>query len=114
MKNARIVKNGTLEIDFGGAIGGPSDEIDPNNPFVRKKEEPVATIRKCKICGTGFTLHGDYDPNNPAHDLCDDCILKTPAQDQYYPEKSIQIEQAEIDKITEQDFLGPGEDLVEG
>jgi hypothetical protein len=111
MKNSRIEKNGVLTIDPLVNLR-PSDEIDPDNPFIRKKAVLIATTRKCKTCGTEFILHGPYDPKNLFHDLCDDCILETPATDQHYPEKTIQIEQSEIE-TTGQEFMEPGEELAE-
>jgi hypothetical protein len=111
MKNARIEKKGSLEIDFGPAIR-PSDEIDPNNPFMRKKEEIIATIRSCKICGKRFLLHGDYDSKNELHDLCDDHILDLPGDDQKYPKKSLQIEQNDLDAAPVE-FLDNGEEVTE-
>lgn len=60
----------------------PSDEIDPVNPFIRKKVERPVSTRHCVRCGKEFILHGEYDKNNPFHDLCDDHILGLPVQDQ--------------------------------
>lgn len=112
MKNARIMKNGVLTIDFGTTFH-PSDEIDPSNPFIRKKIVLVATTRECKLCGKKFVLHGDYDKENPTHDLCDDCILNAPpSSDQQYSDKTIQIEQMEID-ASPQEFLSPGDEILE-
>ena len=57
-----------------------------DNSFIRESR------RTCKTCGTPFTLLGEYDPGNPAHDLCDDCLLALPPNpDQRYPEKTAQI-----------------------
>jgi hypothetical protein len=110
MKNERKEKHGVLVIDYGPLIH-PSEEIDPLNPFVRKKVERIATTRKCKICGTEFVLHGDYDPENQLHDLCDDCILDSPAP-QEYPDKTFQIEQSEMDAAP-LEFMENGEEMLE-
>lgn len=110
MKNERVLKSGVLAIDFGPFIH-PSDEIDQNNPFIRKKVDLKVTTRKCKICGTEFILHGDYDPKNQLHDLCDDCILSSPAP-QEYPDKTFQIEQTEMDAAP-LEFMEPGEEILE-
>jgi hypothetical protein len=112
MKNERRNNNGSLEIVFG-PIFRPSDEIDPDNPFARKKEIKIYITRECKTCGKKFVLHVEYDKENPMHDLCDDCILDLPlSETARYPEKTIQIEQNEIND-GEQEFLEPGEELVE-
>jgi hypothetical protein len=64
-----------------------------NNSFIREVGPLKQSRRTCKICGEPFTLLGEYDPENPAHDLCDDCILKQPKNpDQRYPEKTTQME----------------------
>lgn len=111
MKNERRIKNGSWEIVPPFLIS-PSDEIDQNNPFIRKKVALKITTRKCKKCGTEFTLHGEYDKDNPAHDLCDECILSSPAPDQEYPETTNQIDQTEMD-AQPQEFMEPGEELAE-
>jgi hypothetical protein len=84
---------------------------DPNNPFIRKQFESVATTRPCKICGKRFTLGVPYDKDNPGHDLCEDCILAMPGK-QNYPEKTIQLEQMELD-AQPQESSDNGEDLSE-
>jgi len=111
MKSERRIKNGSWEIVPPFLIS-PSDEIDQNNPFIRKKVALEITTRKCKICGTGFTLHGEYDKDNPSHDLCDECILLAPFIDQNYPDKTNQIDQNELDAAP-QEFMEPGEELAE-
>jgi uncharacterized protein CbrC (UPF0167 family) len=63
---------------------------DPENSTLRKKEERIVTKRTCKKCGAMFYLGVQYDSKNPAHDLCDDCILDSPAENQKYAEKTNQ------------------------
>jgi hypothetical protein len=90
MKNPRKEKGGSLEIDSLLANLRPSDEIDPENPFIRKKVVMVATTRKCRKCDTDFILHVPYDINNWMHDLCSDCILAAPITNQgYIPNKEL-------------------------
>jgi hypothetical protein len=73
-----------------GPIFRPSNDIDPENPFMRKRTVLKAATRKCKKCGKEFTLHGDYDPDNWTHDLCSDCILTAPTTNQsYIPEREL-------------------------
>jgi hypothetical protein len=66
---------------------------DPTNSTLRKKEERIVTKRTCKKCGATFYLGVKYDPKNAAHDLCDNCILDAPAENQQYPVKTIQLSQ---------------------
>ena len=67
-------------------------ETDPENSLLRKKQPLKKSIRKCKKCGAEFELLGEYDPENRAHDLCDDCLINLPLnQNQKYPEKSVQL-----------------------
>jgi len=67
-------------------------EMDENNSLIRKRIEFPKSIRKCKNCGKDFELIGEYDPENRAHDLCDDCLLNLPPDpNQKYPEKSVQL-----------------------
>ena len=45
-----------------------------------------------KVTGGHITDVIFNDPGNPAHDLCDDCLLRLPQNpDQRYPEKTAQI-----------------------
>ncbi len=63
-----------------------------DNLFIREVQPMKQSRRNCKTCGTPFTLLGEYNPGNPAHDLCDDCLLALPPNpDQKYPEKTAQI-----------------------
>ena len=66
-----------------------------DNPFIREVHPMKQSRRNCKACGGSFTLLGEYDPGNPAHDLCDDCLLKLPTDpNQKYPEKTLQTSMA--------------------
>jgi hypothetical protein len=111
MINSRRERNGRWEIDYGPSIH-PSSEIDASNPFIRKKVVLEQSTRECKICKTKFILHGEYDKDNPGHDLCDDCMLNQPRTNQDLYERSIQVEQAQMD-AQPQEFLEPGERLEE-
>ena len=53
------------------------DDFDPGNPFIRKVKKFPPVTRHCRVCGTRFTFHAPYDPENPSHDLCDDCLFRT-------------------------------------
>ena len=71
-----------------------SSKMDDNNSLVRERIIFPKSIRKCKTCGKEFELVGEYDPENKAHDLCDDCLLALPRDpDQKYPERTYQMEQ---------------------
>ena len=82
----------------------PSDEIDPENPFVRKKEPVVRTRRACIKCGKSFDLHVEYDPENFTHDLCEDCILDDTSHPQDYSEKTNQLKQMSDNGVTYTEF----------
>jgi len=63
-----------------------------DNPFIREIQPMKQSRRKCIVCGESFTLLGEYDPENPAHDRCDNCILEMPLNlDQRYPDQTAQI-----------------------
>jgi hypothetical protein len=63
-----------------------------DNPFIREIQPMKQSRRKCIVCEESFTLLGEYDPENPAHDRCDSCILKMPHDPgQRYPDKTVQI-----------------------
>jgi hypothetical protein len=65
------------------------------NPFIREVQPMKQSRRTCKACRASFTLLGEYDPGNPAHDLCDDCLLKSPPDpNQKYSEKTLQTSMA--------------------
>ena len=103
----RIDKNGNMEFHPAEL---PSDyhptSTDSDNPFFNQKEEPVIILsRSCKTCGAMFELHVDYDPDNPAHDLCDDCLLALPKDpNQHYPELTIQAEMEAGAKTCDEDL----------
>ena len=68
-------------------------EMDPNNSTIRIKVPQKKSTRSCKNCGASFELIGDYDPENKAHDLCDDCLIELPKDpDQKYSASTYQIE----------------------
>ena len=84
----RIDENGNVELPPGYQPAKMRDD----NSFIREVQPMKQSRRTCKTCGTPFTLLGEYDSGNPAHDLCDDCLLKLPQNpDQRYPEKTAQI-----------------------
>ena len=90
----RLDKKGNLEFHPSELPNDYLSNIDPENPFFNKQVKIIISItRSCRICKTKFVLHCEYDPTNPAHDLCDDCLLKQPRDSgQKYPEKTIQID----------------------
>ena len=76
----------------------PSDyrppKTDEYNSLLRKKPVFSKSVRKCKNCGADFELIGEYDPENKAHDLCDDCLISPPLDpNQKYPARTLQMEQ---------------------
>jgi hypothetical protein len=89
----RTDENGNLEfhpVEFPSEYKLP--EMEENNQLIRKRAEFPKSIRKCKTCGKDFELTGEYDPENAAHDLCDDCLINLPLDpDLKYPEKTIQL-----------------------
>ena len=93
MKMPRTDENGNTKFH---PLELPQDyqlpKMDENNSFIRKKVDFPKSIRKCKTCGKDFELIGEYDPENLAHDLCDDCLIALPLDPNLkYPEKTIQL-----------------------
>jgi hypothetical protein len=93
LKMPRIDENGNAEFHpVELPPGYQPAKMRDDNSFIREVQPMKQSRRTCKTCGTPFTLLGEYDPGNPAHDLCDDCLLKLPQNpDQRYPEKTAQI-----------------------
>ena len=72
--------------------------VDTEVPFDKSVAAIQTLLRqhKCeKIAIMEETFQGEYDPGNPAHDLCDDCLLKSPPDpNQKYSEKTLQTSMA--------------------
>ena len=95
MKVPMIDKDGIMVVDME-ELYRLSEERELDTSDLPKRDMTCPTTRACKKCGKKFTLGIPYDEHNSGHDLCEDCILEQePAQK--YPEKTIQIEQCEID-----------------
>jgi hypothetical protein len=93
----------------------PSDYVtgaDPENPFVRIVATKIKIKRICNQCGNAFELHVEYDPENEAHNLCDDCLINRAIDpNQKYPEETIQIQQGKgqtVSEEPEEDTAGSG------
>ncbi|MDD2300847.1 MAG: hypothetical protein PHI70_09930 [Proteiniphilum sp.] len=102
----RVDEDGNLEFH---PLELPPDyrlpEMDRSNTLLRKKAVFPKSIRKCKTCGKDFELTGEYDPDNKAHDLCDDCLLNLPPDpNQKYPARTYQLEQDGGTSLTEEEL----------